>query len=116
MPYTDEPNEAEKIAVRIEGFGNSHTLYPLAAALREKIAIVRERIETYNVAIRAGKSLEAELEIAKEALIRQYEYNYLDARRTLGTVSAEKLFPLLSSRAKDENGADTTTTGTAATK
>ena len=32
-------------------------------------------------------------EIAKEALIRQYELNYLEARRKYGKATAEKLFP-----------------------
>jgi hypothetical protein len=64
----------------------------------------------------AGKSLEAELEIAKEALIRQYEYNYLDARRALGAATAEKLFPLLSSHAKNENNTNNPTSGAVTTK
>jgi hypothetical protein len=35
---------------------------------------------------------EAEVETAKEALVRKYELNYLEARRKYGKPTAEKLF------------------------
>ena len=58
-------------------------------------------MNTYEEKVRQVKLVEAEGEIAKEALIRKYELNYLEARKTYGRQQAEKLFPRLSTRLPD---------------
>jgi hypothetical protein len=45
---------------------------------------------------------EAEVEIAKMSTVRAYEINYLDARKQLGAVATEQLFPQLASRERTE--------------
>ncbi len=45
--------------------------------------------------IKQVKTCEAEEDIAQAALRRQYENNYLDARKQLGKIRAERLFPKL---------------------
>lgn len=102
MPYLDEPNEADGIAIKIESLGTTHQLYPFAAAIRAKTTIVRNEIEAHKEAIRKQKMAEAEVEIAKISVVRAYEVNSLDARKQLGAIAAERLFPQLASREKNE--------------
>lgn len=107
MPYKDEPNEVEKIAVKIESLGNAHQLYPLAALLRASVAKVRTAIEAHKTAIRESGATAAELEISKADAVRAYEANYLDARKTLGRANAERLFPSLSAANNGDTGTGT---------
>lgn len=103
LPYQDEPNVADTLAVKIEKLGNTHELYPMADAIRKATANVRKAIEVHKEAIRNEKSAEAEVEIAKAGLIRAYEVNYLEARKKSGSAKADRLFPALSSRVKEED-------------
>ena len=96
MPMTKEPNEVEKTAVHFENLGESHTLYGQASVLRELINAVNNAVNAYNESIRQLKISEAEEEISKETVRRQYEVNYLDARKELGRVNAEMIFPKFS--------------------
>ncbi len=102
MPYTEEPTEVEKIAIRLESLGAAHPLYPLAAELREKVTRCQTAITNYYEAIRQQKRAEAEEEIAAAKLRQIYEINYLDARKEFGKVNAEQLFPQMSSTVKNE--------------
>jgi hypothetical protein len=97
-PIASEPDEVEKIKIRIEELGDTHTLYPLAAILQERIDASRQAITALNDSIRAQKMAEAEEEITQGKLRQQYENNYLDARKKLGRQTAEMLFPKTSSR------------------
>jgi hypothetical protein len=107
MPYADEPNEADAIAAKIESLGATHQLYPFAAKIKAKTAPVRTAINAHKETIRKQKLAEAEVEIAKMDVVRAYEINYLDSRKELGTVAAERLFPQLASREKDDDPAKT---------
>ena len=97
-PIASEPDEVEKIKIRIEELGESHTLYPLAATLQKRIDTSRQAISMLNDAIRAQKMAEADEEIVQMKLRQQYENNYLDLRKKLGRDTAEMLFPKTSSR------------------
>ncbi len=89
--------------MRLESLGEGHPLFGLAADLKGKIAASRQAIDALYLAVTEQKKAEAEEEIAQLKLRRQYELNYLDARRTLGKDAAERLFPRVSSRsAADE--------------
>ena len=101
-PYVLEPDKADALAAKIESFGNTHELYPLAAEIRTGTANVRTKIEDHKDAIRLQKAAEAEVEIAKLDVNHAYEVNYLNARIQLGSVAAERLFPNLSSPEKEE--------------
>ena len=92
-PIISEPDEVEKIKIRIEELGETHPLYALAAPLQERIEASRLAITTLNSAIRAKKMAEAEEEIDQGKLRQQYENNYLDSRKKLGRATAEMLFP-----------------------
>lgn len=103
MPYADEPDETEKLAVRIASLGNQHPLFVHADTLRARAEAVRKAIQSFKDALKAEKAAEAEVEIAKLAAIRQYEHNYLEARKTLGVMLAERLFPALHARSNGNN-------------
>ncbi len=91
----EEPDTVERLALRIETLGKEHTLFPLAAQLRKQVAASRKAIKAYEDVIKQLKSCEADEEIAQATLRRQYENNYLDARKQLGKIRAERLFPKL---------------------
>ncbi len=114
MPYAKEPAEAERIAATIDTLGNTHPLYPMAAALRTNIAGVNTAIDAYKKAITDLTRAEVNEEIAKAELRQQYEFNYLDARKEFGIEFAERIFPVLASRAKDTGSDDTNTKTVAA--
>lgn len=93
LAVAQEPAAAEALATRVESLGETHALAAHAAKLRTLAAIVRSSLTAQTDAIRALKIAEAEEEIAQAVLRRQYEVNYLDARKNLGRTLAERLFP-----------------------
>ena len=84
--------------IPIGSFAQKHPLYANVALLHKKIDAGKKAIADKNSAIRDEKMAEAEVDIDKEVLIRQYENNYLDARKKYGKATAEKLFPETRSR------------------
>jgi hypothetical protein len=88
-----DPNDLEKLAVRIEALGPAHPLFGLAAEARDIHATQLTAAQAYGEALRQRKLGEAEEELAQAALRRQYEINSLDARKDLGR-RAEWLFPV----------------------
>ncbi len=98
LPYATEINEANKIVLRLESLGVEHSLNPSVAKMKDKITGASTAQEALSDAIRKEKMAEAEVEIAKGALIRQYEHNYLNARGKYGKTNVEKLFPRIQSR------------------
>ncbi|MBN1182044.1 MAG: hypothetical protein JXB49_07135 [Bacteroidales bacterium] len=93
LPFVKEVLEVESIITRIEGLGTGHALVSLGQDIRTKANACNEAIKAVDSAIRDTKMAEAEVDIAKEALIRKYESNYLDARKKYGRITADKLFP-----------------------
>ena len=85
----------ERLAMRLEDLGKEHALYPMAAELRQQITVSRKTMKAYDDVLQQIKTCEAEEEIARGTLRRQYESNYLDARKQLGKMRAERLFPKL---------------------
>jgi hypothetical protein len=112
LPYAIEISEANKLVLRLESLGAEHSLNPFVAKLNAKIDAAVNALAAQSTAIRDEKMAEAEVEIAKEALVRQFELNYLEARRKYGKATAEKLFPRIQSRntsvEPDEPGTDGT--------
>ncbi|MEK6480543.1 hypothetical protein WJR50_23570 [Catalinimonas sp. 4WD22] len=100
MNLQEEPDMVERLAMRLENLGDSHELYPLAAELRNRVTASRKAIKGYEDMIKQVKMAEAEEEIAQATLRRLYENNYLDARKQLGKIRAERLFPKLSNSAR----------------
>jgi hypothetical protein len=102
LPFAKEVIELDKIVVRLESLGSGHALFPLAAELKTRINITKEGIKANDAAIVDVKMAEADVEIAKEGLIRQYEANYLEARKMYGKNNCEKLFPRMQTRSETD--------------
>lgn len=98
LPFMKEINEVSNIQLRVESLGKGHAIYSYVEKIQEVISNAKKAIEENANAIRQEKLAEAEIDIAKEELIRQYEINYLDARRKYGRNLAENLFPKVRSR------------------
>jgi len=94
LPLAQEPAAAEALATKVDSLGADHALAPHAGKIRVVAEAVRTALAALGDAIRALKMAEAEEEIAKNAVSRQYEGNYLDARKTLGRALAERIFPV----------------------
>lgn len=95
MNLREEPDAVERLAMRLEDLGKEHALYPLAEELRSRIDAGRQAIKVYDDTVKQLKLYMNEEDIAKSTLRRQYENNYLDARKQLGKIRAERLFPKL---------------------
>jgi hypothetical protein len=111
LPYPAEISEANKLVLRLESLGAEHSLNPSVANLNAKIDAAANALTAQSTTIRDEKMAEAEVDIAKEALVRQYELNYLDARRKYGKTTAEKLFPRTQSRNTSVEPDETATDG-----
>ncbi len=105
MNREEEPAVVEKLAMRLENLGEKHPLYASAQELRTYISASRKAIRAYQESGQVIKMCETECEMACATLRRQYEGNYLDARRQLGKVLAERLFPTLKVSGKAEKTA-----------
>jgi hypothetical protein len=92
-PLTQQPSSVEALAARVDSLGATHALAAHATTLRTLATGVRDALTAQEAAVRAAKTAEAEEELAQATLRRQYEANYLDARKALGKVRAERLFP-----------------------
>ena len=115
LPLVSEVIQLDKLVVRLNELGPDHELAGFSKEMSEKSEAVKTAMATYEEKVRQVKLAEAEGEIAKEALIRKYELNYLEARKTYGRQQAEKLFPRLSTRLPDtEEEQENTETGEAA--
>lgn len=95
MNLREEPDTVMNIVLRLENLGKDHTLYPLAKNLRTQITASRKAIKAYEEMMSQVKISQAEEEIGRATLRRQYENNYLEARKQLGKIRAERLFPKL---------------------
>ncbi len=95
MNMQQEPDAVANLALRLESLGNEHVLFPLAKELRTRITASRKAIAAYEASGQRMKQSRAEEQIAKATLRRQYEANYLDARKQFGKARAERLFPKL---------------------
>ncbi|MDP4209980.1 MAG: hypothetical protein Q8928_14295 [Bacteroidota bacterium] len=115
MPYAEEPLAADRIAVSIENLGEKHPVYSLVADLRAKIAGVNATLEAYKQNLTHLTHAQVAEEASKASLRQQYEFNYLDARKQLGTTYAERIFPQLSVRSKTTTEEEAAT-ATSATK
>lgn len=78
---------------RISALGNNHPLSPLAAELSAQASLIDGAEAALKTASTAHQIKVAEEEVAQANLRKAYEANYLDARKTVGKVAAERLFP-----------------------
>ncbi len=102
MNRQEEPAMIEKLAMRLENLGEKHSLFPIAQELKQVVATTRKAIRAYQECVQLLKVCETECEMACTALRRQYENNYLDARKQLGRPLAERLFPTFNTKKKSD--------------
>ncbi len=95
LPLASEVLQIEDLVIRLKELGTDHSLSTFISVLEEKATAVKTSISNLQACVHDVKVTEAEAEIAKEVLIRKYELNYLEARKTYGKKDAEKLFPKL---------------------
>ena len=104
-PLSRQPDTVDTLAGRIRTLPAEHPMRPAAEGLEARAKAVRDAIAAHGKSIIALKIAEAEEEIARTALRRQYESNYLAAREKFGRLVAEHLFPDLATRKKAEGKA-----------
>lgn len=97
-----EPDVVDKIATKIEHLGEEHPIYPHAAKLHEQAALTREKEKLYNEANAVISKFEAELEMLKLALIKNYNDNILEATKRFGEAYASRLFPRIRNNSKEK--------------
>lgn len=93
--YEKQIEAVKQLLLRLESLGESHALFPYVADIKTKMEDSDNAIKVYKNAVSAENLALSEEGIAKSALARQYEKNYLNSREVLGRVFAEKLFPTL---------------------
>jgi hypothetical protein len=96
--YTLEPDMVDELIIRFGTLTVDHPLAGVAADLQTKVDSFRTKFTHVETTIRAQKQAEAEEEIAKMNLRRKYEDNYLAARKELGKVVAERLYPQIGTK------------------
>ncbi len=113
-PLKEEPDKVGQLVSRIEALGADHALNILVEVLNACIENCRNALAAYHQSITDEKAAQAEEDIAKANLRRQYEFNYLDLAKKFGKGHADRFFPVLRSSNKksgkgngDENGAET---------
>ncbi len=98
MPLSKEPQEVNKIIVKINQLEDGHELKPLAEFLQEKTDASIAAWNTYQQTIKRLNDIQAAEELAKLAVRRQYEHNWLDARKEFGVSVADSIFPKISGK------------------
>lgn len=95
LPFDRELAEVDKILLRLKGLGEEHSLFSNSSKIKLKSAAMAKALEGHLEFVRIEKLAWTEVVISREALIRQYEFNYFDARRKYGKSMCEKLFPMI---------------------
>lgn len=110
LPYEKETDFCLVIAQKIETFGSSHALYPFVAQIQQQAQTCKAAIEGHKASIKTEAAAWADEQIAKFALMRQYNNNYYLAATDFDKAFAESLFPNIRSGKKDDKTEDTTGT------
>jgi len=102
-PYNKEIEMVNDLIARINSLGEQHELYPHSAELAALAQGLRDSLVARTSTEQEHRNAQIEAEISKENLIRKYEVNYLDARKTFGKTGAERLFPDISTSVSRNN-------------
>jgi len=90
---TKEPDKAEQLLLRFNNFEEDDAMLVHKEPLSKTIADARTAISVYEQAITNEKKALAEEAMAKDDLVRQYEFNFHDAAKLFGKKFANRLFP-----------------------
>lgn len=104
-----EPDAADQLLLRFNIFEEGNIMLTQIAPLTTAIADTRTALAAYQQAITDEKLALAEEAMAQEGVIRQYEFNFLDASKLLGKRYANRLFPKTPKPKKEELVEETTT-------
>ncbi len=96
MPMSKEPEEANKLLIKLESLDDGHELRQLIEPLRQRIEASKAAWKALQGVTEQLKKLQATEELAKMAARQQYEHNYLDARKEFGAMIADSIFPKIS--------------------
>ncbi len=102
----NEPAEVKKVITRLQSLGSAHPLFQMADYLTEAVEKVNEIVPKYLDSVSQVGTTDAELQIAKADLIRQYLHNMFEAEKMFGRNYADKLFPRLSRKSSKEDESD----------
>lgn len=105
MHMSKEPQEVGKLLLKIEKLEDGHGLRELIEPLKTKIENAKAAWAAYEQKIDSLKEMQIDEEMAKLAVRRQYEHNWLDARKEYGVNMADSIFPKITTR-KKVNGDD----------
>jgi hypothetical protein len=98
MPYSEEPKKVAGLIQKLETLDPNHELRPLAEILQQRVNAVNAALDARAQAAENIRKCQVDVELAKNEVRTQYEVNYLDARKTLGRLIAESLFPKIAKR------------------
>jgi hypothetical protein len=104
-----EPDAADQLLLRFNIFEEGNIMLAQIAPLTTAIANTRTALAAYQQAITDEKLALAEEAMAQEGVIRQYEFNFLDASKLFGKRYANRLFPKTPKPKKEELVEETTT-------
>jgi len=91
--YEKEPDVADQIALKVESLGESHPLYPMAAAIRTAIGECKDALEAHKEAADVEATAKTHVDLAKANFRKAYSDNYHQAAKDTDKRYAEKLFP-----------------------
>lgn len=93
MTFSDKLQEVNKIIEKITALGETHPLNGLIAGLHGKMKDVADAFAAYEAAGSKLSGIQASEEIERLEVRRQYEHNWLDARKQYGASIAQSIFP-----------------------
>lgn len=102
----DEPAEVTKVVSRLQSLGSNHVLAAFIPSLTESAEKVSEYSNKYLTAISQVGKADADLQIAKANLIRQYTFNMFEAEKMFGRKYASRLFPKIINTPESDDDED----------
>jgi hypothetical protein len=93
MPLSKEPQEVNKLLIRLESLDPAHEVRAQVEPLRQRNESSKAAWNNYRQAIDRERETEVAGQLAKMEVRQQYEHNYLDARKEFGSTVADSIFP-----------------------
>lgn len=101
-PLTKESDMANQLLLRLNSFEEGNSLLEFKTPLTAAIADNNTAITTYKQLITDEKKALADEALAQDDVVRQYEFNFLDATELFGKEYTNRLFPITLKPKKEE--------------
>jgi hypothetical protein len=98
LPYSEKPKKVGDIIRKMGTLDPKHELHPLIETLQQKVDAVNSALDTRRQAADNVRKCHVDIDLAKNAIRKRYEDNYLESRKSLGKYVAESLFPKVARR------------------